>query len=381
MPYARVEIEEHRRAGRRVAMATTSPAVLVKPLADRLGVELIATRWATDGDTFSGELDGAFLWGDAKAAAVKSWARDEGIDLASSYAYSDSAFDVPLLMGVGHPVAVNPDAQLTTVAALNRWPVRWFDVPPGVVKIGGYELQEWLRPFNRPEMTPNARFEIEGTEHIPTSGGAIVVFNHRSYFDSAAVNVTLAKVGRPARFLGKKELFDMPIVGNLSRMFGGIRVDRGTGSDEPLRQAIDALHAGELVALAPQGTIPRGPAFFEPELQGRWGAARLAQATKAPIIPVGIWGTENVWPRNKRLPKMALGRPPVVTIRVGEPVELAHRSVDADTKRIMAAISALLPAEAREPHVPTEAELARTYPPGHRGTASNELSRRPGTDT
>ena len=47
----------------------------------------------------------------------------------------------------------------------------------------------------------------------------------------------------------------------------------------------------------PEGTIPRGPAFFDPELKGRWGAARLAAMTGAPVIPVGMWGTEQVWPR------------------------------------------------------------------------------------
>ena len=57
---------------------------------------------------------------------------------------------------------------------------------------------------------------------------------------------------------------------------GGIRVDRGTGSDEPLKEAAAALAGGQLVALMPQGTIPRGPAFFDPVLKGRWGAARLA---------------------------------------------------------------------------------------------------------
>ena len=52
---------------------------------------------------------------------------------------------------------------------------------------------------------------------------------------------------------------------------GGIRVERGTGSDEPLRAAAQALEGGELVAIMPQGTIPRGPAFFDPVLKGRWG--------------------------------------------------------------------------------------------------------------
>lgn len=381
-PYARILMDEHREAGRLVAIATTSPKRFIEPLGERLGVDVVfATEWATDGDTFSGQLDGRFLWGRDKLRAIKEWAAEHKVDLGSSYAYSDSVFDVPMLRSVGHPVAVNPDAQLAWVARLNRWPVRHLDVPPGVVKVAGRELQDWLRPLNRPEMAPQATFDIEGTENIPSDGAAIVVFNHRSYFDSSAINFTLAKSGRPARFLGKKEVFDAPIIGPLSRMMGGIRVDRGTGSDEPLIRAIKALEAGEMVSIAPEGTIPRGPAFFETELKGRWGAARLAHATKAPVIPVGLWGTEKVWPRNQRLPKMMVQEPFPITVRVGRPVDLKYKSLDADTKRIMAAIVDLLPPEAKVKHTPTEEELALTYPPGYAGDPTKEVDRRPGTDT
>src|SRR4029077_2551625 len=156
------------------------------------------------------------------------------------------------------------------------------------------------------------------------------------------------------RFLGKKEVFDAPVIGPLATAMGGIRVDRGTGSDEPLQAAADALGGGEVVAIMPQGTIPRGPAFFEPALKGRWGAARLAALTRAPVIPIGLWGTERVWPRSSRLPNVLnVVEPPEVRVRVGEPVELKYRSLDADTARIMRAITDLLPEEAHEERTPS----------------------------
>ena len=68
-------------------------------------------------------------------------------------------------------------------------------------------------------------------------GAAILVGNHRSYFDVAAMSLVIARRGRPARFLGKKEVFDAPVVGQLAAAMGGIRVDRATGSDEPLQAA------------------------------------------------------------------------------------------------------------------------------------------------
>jgi putative phosphoserine phosphatase/1-acylglycerol-3-phosphate O-acyltransferase len=161
---------------------------------------------------------------------------------------------------------------------------------------------------------------------------------------------------------------------------GGIRVDRGTGSDEPLAAAAAALRAGELVALMPQGTIPRGPAFFEPKLQGRWGVAHLAAMTGAQVVPVGLWGTERVWPRSERLPNLlALGHPPTVRISVGSPVTGLVGDPERDIERIMAAISDQLPAEARRRHTPTEDELRRTYP-GGRIADTDESERRPGSD-
>ena len=168
----------------------------------------------------------------------------------------------------------------------------------------------------------------------------------------------------------------------LAKAMGGIRVDRGTGSDEPLQSAIEALAGGEMVGLMPQGTIPRGPAFFDPELKGRWGAARLHQLTGAPVIPIGLWGTEKVWPRSSRLPNVAnVTDPPTVRIRVGPPVRgLKRRSMKADTARIMKAIVEQLPPEARRRRNPTAEELAATYPPGYKGDPDAEADRRPGTD-
>ena len=381
-PYAPLVIEEHRDAGRVLVMATTSPAPLVTPFAERLGFDaVVATKWAIDGGAYTGALDGPIVWGRGKLDAVREWAAGANVDLRASHAYSDSYYDAPLLDAVGHPVAVNADVRLVALARLKGWPLRHFDLPDGVLKIAGRELQRWTRPLQRPELLPNVRFDIEGVEKIPPSGAVIAVFNHRSYFDATAVGAVLGQTGRSFRFLGKKEVFDAPVIGFLSKMAGGIRVNRASGSNEPLEHAIRALRAGEAVALAPEGTIPRGPAFFRTELKGRWGAARLAQATRAPVIPIGLWGTEKVWPRNARLPRFDVNDRPVVRVRVGDPVELKYRSLDADTKRIMAALVAQLPDEARVERTPTLEELTATFPPGYKGDPTREDDRRPGVDT
>ncbi|MFT3853502.1 MAG: HAD-IB family hydrolase [Ilumatobacteraceae bacterium] len=381
-PFAPGVIAEHREAGRMLVMATTSPAALVTPFAERLGMDaVVATRWATRDGEYTGELDGDVVWGRGKWEAVKEWAGNHGVDLHGSYAYSDSYYDAPLLAGVGHPVAVNPDLRLNGLARLRGWPIRHLDLPEGVPKIAGRELQDWGRFLNRPELLANVGLDVQGVENIPKTGPVIAVFNHRSYLDGAVAGTVLAQTGRAFRFLGKKEVFDAPIIGTFARMAGGIRVNRSSGSDEPLQAAIKVLEAGGAISLAPEGTIPRGPAFFDPELKGRWGAARLAAATGAEVYPIGLWGTEKVWPRSSRLPKLNFGERPEIRVRVGPAVPLKHRSPDADTKRIMAAIVDCLPDEARVRRTPTEEELRATFPPGYQGDPNAEVDRRPGTDT
>ena len=383
-PFAETAFATHRAAGRPIVLATTSPYDLVKPFADRLGLDdVVATRYGVSPDgTYDGTLDGPFVWSAGKLAAITEWADRNGVDLAESYAYSDSVYDTPMLAAVGHPVVVNPDPRMVLVAAARRWPTLNLDVSPGVLKVPviGLEVQELAMRFARPGLYPYARFDIDGVDNIPTTGPAILCGNHRSYFDVAAMSLTIAKSARPARFLGKKEMFDAPIVGPIATAMGGIRVDRGTGSGEPLAAAAHALAGGEMVAMMPEGTIPRGPAFFRKPV-GRWGAARLAQLSGAPVIPVGLWGTERVWPRSSRVPNVLnLSSPPIVRVRVGEPVELKGRSLEADTKRIMAAIVALLPSDAYQRGAPSADELALTYPSGYRGDPRNETARRPGRD-
>jgi len=389
-PFAAPVIAFHRAHGRKVVLATTTPYDLVAAFARRAGFDaVVATKFATDADgAYTGELDGPFAWSGGKLTAVATWAQHHDVSLSESYAYSDSVYDLPLLNAVGHPVAVNPDARLAAIATARRWPITHFDVPPGVAKIPvvGTELQRLGLAIARPELIPFARFTITGTELIPTSGPVILVGNHRSYFDSMAIAMAVAKTGRTVRFLGKKEVFDSPIIGQIATAIGGIRVDRASGSNEPLAAAAEALAAGEMVAIMPQGTIPRGRAFFDPVLRGRWGAARLAVMSHAPVFPMGLWGTETVWPRSSRVPNvLQVTNPPQVSVTIGPQIRLNYEGTpdelaDANTTTIMEAICELLPDQARQPYEPTQDELSRSYPPGYSGDPDSEKDRRPGSD-
>jgi len=364
-PWALEVLEAHREEGRPIVLATTSPRDLVEPLAEALGFDdVIATGYAESEGRYTGRLDGGFIWGMGKRAAVARWAADHRIDLGASHAYTDSVFDLPLLLAVGHPHPVNADPRLVVAALARRWPLEHWDRPPGIPSLVGLEPYHLVRPLFRPETFPYARFDVTGMEHIPGRGPVLLASNHRSYFDVVAIGLVAARLGRPVRFMAKQEVFDAPVVGRLARVLGGIAVERGAGSAAPMRRAAAALRAGEVVIVLPQGTIPRGEAFFDPVLHGHTGAARLAAETGAPVVPIGLWGTERVWPRSAKVPTMTtLHHPPRVTVTVGAPVDLGQDDAVAETATLMAAISALLPAEAREPHTPTEEDLARTRPP------------------
>lgn len=398
-PYARQLIDWHHSEGRKVVMATTSPYAMCAHLGELLGLDdVIATSYGEHEGCYDGTVDGHYVWGPGKRDAVVEWCDANDVQLDASYAYSDSRYDLPLLRAVANPVAVNPDPRLLVIASAARWPVLYLDVPPGVPKVAGLvEPQKALLSLARSEMVPYARFDVGGTDHLPADGPVIVAVNHRSYFDPVAIGMALARTGRPARFLAKKEVFDAPVVGQIVKALGTIRVDRGSGSSTPLDQALKALEAGEVVVILPEGTIPRGPAFFEPQLQGRRGVAELASKSGAPVVPMGLWGTENVWPRSSKFPMVwNVTSPPTVTMRMGPPVDLddlikppksaksskkkgAKKSKAKSSKKVASAIkaseasivrevmdsiSALLPEESRETVTPTAEQLARTYPNG-----------------
>ena len=120
-------IREHQAAGRRVYLISASPEEIVAPLARYLGVdEAIASRAKLDEDgRYTGEVE-FYSYGPFKAEAMRHAAVLHDIDLEASYAYSDSATDLPMLEVVGHPVAVNPDRELARVARDRGWEVRQF---------------------------------------------------------------------------------------------------------------------------------------------------------------------------------------------------------------------------------------------------------------
>ncbi len=172
-----------------------------------------------------------------------------------------------------------------------------------------YRVLEWMgfRPF----FSRLYRVELLGVERIPLEGGAILTPNHESMIDPWLLGLTTP---RPIRFMAKAELWDIPGVRWVMEKFGTFPVARGTGDRQAFGRAEQLLREGEILGIFPQGTCL-------PFQNRRWyrGAAKLALATGAPIVPVCIVGSE----RALRPGKFKIGFPRVVVL-VGDPIEVAQ---------------------------------------------------------
>jgi len=123
------EVYAHQDAGRPTFIVSAAGSGVVEPLAAVLGMDGgVGTRYEVGEDgALTGRFDGPFVYGEGKVEAMKAYAAEHNIDLAGSYAYSDSASDLPMLRAVGNPVVVNPDPRLLEIASEEGWQVMRFE--------------------------------------------------------------------------------------------------------------------------------------------------------------------------------------------------------------------------------------------------------------
>jgi HAD superfamily hydrolase (TIGR01490 family) len=131
-PEAEELVRKHEADGHVVAIVSGATKFVVRPLAQRLGIEhLLYTRLEVEDGCFTGRVIEPICFEEGKIYWLQQFIEEHGIDLAKSWFYTDSITDLPLLDLVGHPVATNPDPLLYRAAVRRRWPVRFFEPPPG----------------------------------------------------------------------------------------------------------------------------------------------------------------------------------------------------------------------------------------------------------
>ena len=193
-------------------------------------------------------------------------------------------------------------------------------------------------------------FRITGLEHVPEQGPVLLAANHISLFDPLAVAHIGDLRGRRVRFLAMAELFRKPVPRWFFSNLGHIPVERRSATARAsLSTAQAKLRSGECIGIFPEGRLARD---LEPQ-PGQTGVARLAQATGAPVVPLGIWGTQRVVHPDHRS-SYRPGLP--LHLSVGPPLLVAEEEdIHEATDRVMAAICA-------------EVARSRTgYPPPRRG--------------
>jgi len=186
------------------------------------------------------------------------------------------------------------------------------------------------------------RIQIEGAEHIPATGGAVLASNHVSYLDFIFCGLGTQPAKRLVRFMAKKSVFTHKVSGPLMRGMHHIPVDRKAGN-AAFHEAETALKEGEVVGVFPEATISES--FTVKALKS--GAARLAEAAGVPLIPMAVWGPHRLWTKGRK--KELTKRHVPVIIKIGEPIRAAiGATAEATTLVLRQRLSVLLDAAQRE---------------------------------
>ncbi|MDG2990577.1 1-acyl-sn-glycerol-3-phosphate acyltransferase [Candidatus Synechococcus calcipolaris G9] len=166
-----------------------------------------------------------------------------------------------------------------------------------------YHLFKWS--IVSPMLHSYFRGRIYGAERVPQRGPLVVVSNHGSYFDPPLLSNC---VRRPVAYMAKAELFEIPVFNRLIRLYGAYPVKRGSSDRRAMEAALKALQGGWAVGVFLEGSRTTNGRITDPKL----GAALIAAKAKAPLLPVCLWGTEQILDQSK------WPRPVPITVRIGE---------------------------------------------------------------
>ncbi len=203
------------------------------------------------------------------------------------------------------------------------------------------------------------KLDVQGAEHVPASGGAVLACTHVSYLDFIFCGLAGLPSGRKTRFMAKEPIFRNRIAGPLMRGMRHIPVDRSAGQAS-YQEAVAKLTDGEVVGVFPEATISQS--FTVKAIKS--GAVRMAAEAGVPVIPMTVWGSQRLW--TKGHPKNLTQRHVPILIRAGAPFHpTPDDNPDTLTKDLRERMSALLDqAQQDYPDQPAEKVF---WQPAHRG--------------
>ncbi len=185
------------------------------------------------------------------------------------------------------------------------------------------------------------RLRFTCLENVPHAGGAVLASNHVSVLDPLVIGIGAARRGRALRYVALSEDFRRPGVGWGLRLLDQIPIRRGSGDWAAIEEIAAAVRGGSVVGISAEGTVGGGAKL----LPLQKGAARVALAARAPVLPVGIWGTQLRWARSG--PRLGLPIRPEARVVYGRPIEpegdaRSRADVRALTDRIAIDLEALV---------------------------------------
>ncbi len=184
-----------------------------------------------------------------------------------------------------------------------------------------------------------AKIHLPDVLTLPQNRPIVLAGNHRSLLDLAVTMAIFSKFGVSSRIMVREDLFDHGVGGKYLRSIGCIATSKDR-RDESEAEAIEALRAGYMVSLMPEGRLVHPEDWVGGVGPGRQGVSRIATAVDAVVVPVGFSNTEKVWPR-ARPPRVRIPRPDV-HLRVGPAIEMDSTDHQVNADKVMAAISALI---------------------------------------
>lgn len=338
-------IRTHREMGHCIVIASSATRFQIEPIAREIEADhALCTEVEVVDGVLTGEILHRPLWGAGKAAAVRALAREHGLDLDASFAYSDGSEDVPYLESVGHPAAVSPRTGMRAVAESRGWPILELRNPShhkglmlartaafysafvasaaagivgGLTRRDPHLMMQTLPKGNDLGLAlAGVRVDIlDGEEHLFSARPCVFVFNHQSKLD-LAVLIHLLK--RDITGIAKKEVKTVPVIGHILDQAGVVFIDRADSAKarEQLEPAVQKLREeGLSLVIAPEGTrssTPRLGPFKK-------GAFHIAMQAGVPIIPIVLRNTGELMWRGAQLLKPGTVEvtvlPPVATTR------------------------------------------------------------------
>lgn len=347
-------VRAHQRMGHTVVVASSATRYQIEPLAAEYGIEhILASPVKIRNGKLTGGLAGMPAWGEGKAAAVRAFAKEHGVDLAKSYGYANGNEDIAFLQSVGHASAVQPKEQLERVAKESGWPILRFPArrrgSPGQMArtAGAYGAMglSFLAGLGYMRLTGDRRktvdmitqaaadsalrvlgvqVEVVGKENLWNHRPCIFALNHQSKFDMFAM---MYLVRRDFTGVAKIEARKVPGFGYFMEMADVAFLDRSDSGKaiNALKPAVERLKRGLSLCIAPEGTrswTPKVGPFKK-------GPFHLAMQAGVPIVPVVFRNTGEIMGRNDQTMRSGL-----LQVAVLSPVDVSDWKVEELDQRI-----------------------------------------------